>query len=165
MHCSRLRRFLLCRFTNRCSGWARVGLGGLLGVALNVSLAVGADELAVIVNQHSGVEQLTKAEVINLFLGRQKKLPSGASALTVDLAGSNAEKQQFYARLVNKQLTEINSYWARLFFSGQESPPRQVKTTEEMLEIVKDNKGAIGYVKLTEAEADSRVRVVYILAD
>jgi len=130
---------------------------------LSASLTAGADDLAVIVNSQSGVEQLTKAEVINLFLGRQKKLPSGATALTVDLAGPNAEKQQFYARLVNKELAEINSYWARLFFSGQGSPPRQVEASEEVLDIVENNKSAIGYVE--QAKVDSRVKIVYILKD
>ena len=141
--------------------WIRVG--GLLGFMLSASLTAGADDLAVIVNSQSGVEQLTKAEVINLFLGRQKKLPSGATALTVDLAGPNAEKQQFYARLVNKELAEINSYWARLFFSGQGSPPRQVEAPEEVLDIVENNKSAIGYIERNKV--DSRVKIVYILKD
>ncbi|MCB1921168.1 MAG: hypothetical protein KDJ28_14495 [Candidatus Competibacteraceae bacterium] len=130
---------------------------------LSASLSAGADDLAVIVNSQSGVEQLTKAEVINLFLGRQKKLPSGATALTVDLGGPNAEKQQFYARLVNKELAEINSYWARLFFSGQGSPPRQVEAPEEVLDIVENNKSAIGYIERNKV--DSRVKIVYILKD
>ena len=141
--------------------WIRVW--GLLGFMLSASLTAGADDLAVIVNSQSGVEQLTKAEVINLFLGRQKKLPSGATALTVDLAGPNAEKQQFYARLVNKELAEINSYWARLFFSGQGSPPRQVEAPEEVLDIVENNKSAIGYIERNKV--DSRVKIVYILKD
>lgn len=163
MCCSKLRRFLLCSFGNGFPKQAWVRIGGLFGLALSASLTAGADDLAVIVNPQSGVEQLTKAEVVNLFLGRQKKLPSGATALTVDLAGPNAEKQQFYTRLVDKQLAEINSYWARLYFSGQGSPPRQAEAVEEVLDIIENNKGAIGYVE--RAKVDPRVKIVYILAD
>ncbi|HPF58317.1 MAG TPA: hypothetical protein PK820_05925 [Candidatus Competibacteraceae bacterium] len=158
-----MRRFLLCSFGNGFPKQAWVRIGGLFGLALSASLTAGADDLAVIVNPQSGVEQLTKAEVVNLFLGRQKKLPSGATALTVDLAGPNAEKQQFYTRLVDKQLAEINSYWARLYFSGQGSPPRQAEAAEEVLDIIENNKGAIGYVE--RAKVDPRVKIVYILAD
>lgn len=122
-----------------------------------------AGELVVIVNPQSGVEQLSKSEVINIFMGRQKKLPSGTTALAVDLAGPNAEKKHFYARLVDKELAEINSYWARLIFSGQGSPPRQAETAEEVLDIVENNKGAIGY--LERNQADQRVRVVHILPE
>lgn len=79
----------------------------------------------------------------------------------MDLNGANAEKQQFYAQLVGKELAEINAYWARLIFSGQGSPPRQAEATDEVLDIVENNIGAIGYVK--SAQANPRVKVVYTL--
>lgn len=142
--------------------WARIRSVALLSLALSV-LTAGASELAVVVNLQSGIEPLTKAEVINIFLGRQKKLPSGKTALTLDLNGENAEKRQFYARLVDKDLAEINSYWARLIFSGQGSPPRQIETTEELLDIIENNRGAIGYIE--RAKVDQRVKIIYTLPD
>ncbi|MCB1777162.1 MAG: hypothetical protein KDI50_06980 [Candidatus Competibacteraceae bacterium] len=163
MFCLKQRPFLLNESDAGLPRWRVWIVVGLLAFMLSASLTAGAGDLAVIVNAKSGVEQLTKAEVINLFLGRQKRLPSGAAALTVDLAGPNAEKQQFYARLVNKQLAEINSYWARLFFSGQGSPPRQAEAPEEVLEIVENNQSAIGYVERTKV--NSRVKIVYLLED
>ncbi|MDQ5911063.1 MAG: hypothetical protein QG599_3160 [Pseudomonadota bacterium] len=141
--------------------WAWIRLVGLLGWLFSAGLPAETCDLVVIVNPQSGVEQLTKAEVINIFLGRQKKLPSGKAALAVDLNSANAEKQQFYAQLVSKELAEINSYWARLIFSGQGSPPRQAEATDEVLDIVENNIGAIGYVK--SAQVNPRVKVVYTL--
>ena len=105
--------------------------------------------------------ELTKAEVIHLFMGRQKRLPSGAAALTVDLGGTLPDKALFYATLVNKDLAEINSYWARLIFSGQGSPPLQAESTENVLEIVQNNRGAIGYVDADKVGPG--VRVVFRL--
>ena len=145
----RLRRLLVC-------WW-------LLGLAPCPGLGARASELAVIVNPQSGEAQLSKAEVINIFMGRQRKLPSGATALAIDLASQNAEKKHFYARLVGKELAEINSYWARLIFSGQGSPPRQAETAEEVLDIVENNKGAIGY--LERGQVNPRVMIVHILPE
>ncbi len=139
------------------------GAPRLLTLVLGLSLALASQGagLAVIVNPESGVSELTKAEVIHLFMGRQKRLPSGATALTVDLGGQQADKADFYAKLVNKDLAEINSYWARLIFSGQGSPPVQAESVADVLEIVQNNKGAIGYVEASKVGAG--VKIVFTL--
>ncbi|CAK0742630.1 hypothetical protein CCP3SC15_1200008 [Gammaproteobacteria bacterium] len=76
----------------------------------------------VIVNPESGVEMLSREEVINIFLGRYRKLPSGIMAQPIDQADQTG-KALFYKLLVGKELSEINSYWARLIFSGKTKPP------------------------------------------
>lgn len=114
-----------------------------------------ADDLVVIVNPASGVERLSRDDAVNIFMGRYKKLPSGVSALPLDQAG---EKAAFYRALLGKELPEIRSYWARLVFSGQSAPPRQLDSAADVIEIVASNKGAIGYVD--RKSVDVRVSVV-----
>jgi ABC-type phosphate transport system substrate-binding protein len=121
-------------------------------------LPAAASEPVVIVNLQSGVEKLSRDQVINIFMGRQKRLPSGIVALPVEQAQSATTRARFYQLLVKKDLPDINAYWARLFFSGQAQPPRQVSGAEEVLELVAGNKGAIGVVD--GARVDRRVRVV-----
>ncbi len=128
----------------------------LLAMTLLAPLAAG--EPVVIVNLQSGVEKLTHDEVTNLFMGRQKRLPSGLVALPVEQAQPASMRARFYQLLVKKDLPDINAYWARLFFSGQAQPPRQVDSAQEVLELVAGNRGAIGVVD--GALVDRRVRVV-----
>ena len=122
---------------------------------LVAGIACAAGDLVVIVNAGSGVDRLTREDAINIFMGRYKKLPSGISALPVD---ENGEKAAFYKLLVGKELPEIQSYWARLVFSGQGSPPRQMESPAEVIDTVANNKGAIGY--LDRKKVNSRVKVV-----
>ena len=96
-------------------------------------------------------------------MGRQKRLPSGTKALAVDQGSGAAAKADFYTRLVGKDLSEINSYWARLIFSGQGSPPMQAESADDVIEIVGNNKGAIGYVD--PGKVDARVKIVFTLSD
>jgi ABC-type phosphate transport system substrate-binding protein len=112
-------------------------------------------ELVVITNPGSGVEKLTRDEAVNIFMGRYRKLPSGMAALPVD---ENGEKAVFYRALLGKELPEVQSYWARLVFSGQGSPPRQMENADEVIETVVNNKGAIGYID--KRKVTSRVKVV-----
>jgi ABC-type phosphate transport system substrate-binding protein len=125
-----------------------------------VTLArAGEPSLVVIVNPESGVSSLSRAEVIDIFLGRYRKLPSGRAAMPIDVVTtSSAERTRFYQYLVKKSPAEISSYWARLVFSGQSSPPFQVPDAQTALELVKNNPNAIAYVERTAVT--SQVRVV-----
>ena len=109
-------------------------------------------------NPASGVDQLTRDEVIDIFLGRYRKLPSGRAALPIDVAESSAERARFYQLLVKKSSTEMSSYWARLVFSGQTSPPFQVPDVKTAVELVQSNPNAIAYVD--RASVNAHVKVV-----
>lgn len=126
-------------------------------LSLGVANATDTKGIVVIVNPESGVERLTRDEVIDIFLGRYRKLPSGRVALPIDVA-SSLERDQFYLLLVKKSPAEISSYWARLVFSGQTSPPYRVPDATTAVELVQSNPNAIAYVN--RAAVTSRVRVV-----
>ncbi len=119
--------------------------------------ALAASDIVVITNPGSGVERLTRDEVTAIYMGRSKKLASGLQAIPIDQAPTNPEKARFYRDLIDKELPEVNSYWARLTFSGRGTPPRQVNSISEVIETVATNKGAIGYIP--RANIDRRVRV------
>lgn len=118
-----------------------------------------AADVVVIANPRAGVDRLSRDEVVNIFLGRFRQLPSGLSALPADLPSNQPEKAVFYRQLVNKELAEINAYWARLVFSGRTVPPRQAVGNDDLVSWVAGNQGAIGYVD--RARADGRVKIVY----
>ena len=134
-------------------------LAQILIVCLTLSAPAWASGgLVVIVNKASGVQRLSRDDAVNIFMGRYQRLPSGITALPVD---DNPLKAAFYQALVGRNLPQIRSYWARLIFSGQGSPPRQMNNADEVITAVSENKGAIGYVD--RAQVDNRVRVVLSL--
>ncbi|NIV39835.1 MAG: hypothetical protein GWN58_63625, partial [Anaerolineae bacterium] len=86
-------------------------------------------------NPDSGLETLEREQIVNIYMGRYRKLPSGISALPLD---HTDHRETFYRTLVDKSLPAINAYWARLVFSGRGSPPNQVDTANEMLAMIAD---------------------------
>lgn len=131
-----------------------LGLGSFLALE-----ACASNDFVVVANVNSGLEKMSKDEVINVYMGRNRKLPSGISAVPLDLSNPLSEKANFYSVMVNKELSEISSYWARLLFSGQGSPPKQLKDADEALDYVIQSKGAIAYID--RKKADKRVKIVY----
>ena len=118
-------------------------------------------ELVVIANANSGINKLSKTDIVNLYMGKNRKFPNGLMALPVDLKNSDIEQAEFYSYLTGKDLPEINSYRARLHFSGLGSPPVQANSMDEVIDIVSENKGAIGYID--RKKIDKRVKLIFII--
>lgn len=131
----------------------------IIAFLLAVFSGEAAAELVVVANPNSGIERLSRDEVVNIFLGRLRQLPSGISAQPVDLSAGQPERSTFYRLLVSKELAEINAYWARLVFSGRTVPPKQAGGIDEMIGMVADSPGGIGYVE--RARVNETVKVVF----
>lgn len=124
--------------------------------ALLLPATAGAGELVVVVRQDSEIGQLSRDDVINIFLGRYRQLPSGKLAEPLDLVPDSGT---FYERLTGKSRAEINAYWARLLFTGRTSPPRSIASPDKLIEAVLQNSQAIGYID--QARVDRRLRIVF----
>jgi hypothetical protein len=118
-------------------------------------------ELVVVLNAQSNVEQLSKTQVVNIFLGHSRELPNGVAANPVDLPFGAPEKATFYQLLVNKDLDQIAAYWSRLVFAGSTSPPVQASSVTDALQYVATHRGAIAY--MDRRNADGRVKIVLSL--
>lgn len=127
------------------------------------ALPAMAAEWVLIANNKSGITRLTQDAVTNIYLGRYRRLDSGITADPIDQPDDSPLKAHFYRRLVDKNLPEINAYWARLVFSGKTQPPRTAHTSEEALQWVIRQPGALAYIE--RAKVDSRVMVVFEMAD
>ena len=126
--------------------------------APSVAQSVSAQTtLVVIVNPSIGVQHLSRREALDIFLGRYRSFPSGASALPIDLNIESPERQQFYLILAHKDAADMSSYWARLTFSGKVSPPFAVADARAAVDIVANNPNAIAYVD--RSAVDKRVRI------
>ena len=119
-------------------------------------------EIVVIVDVRSDIERLTRDEVVNIFLGRYRRLPTGAAAFPVDQPAAGELRSVFYRRLVDKSLSEINAYWSRLYFSGKTTPPVQARVAADVMAHVTGTPGGIGYIE--RSQLDARVKVVLALS-
>jgi hypothetical protein len=132
----------------------------LLLLAL-LPLAARAESIVVVVNPGSGVESLSRNDVINIFLGGFRQFPSGIPALPIDLPQGHPVREEFYRLLVGKNPSEINTYWSRLIFSGKTRPPIQAGRVEDAQSMVLGSAGAITYME--RSKAGGRVKIVFEL--
>ena len=136
-----------------------VGIAALLFASAPV--ATGAESIVVVVNASSGVEALSRNEVINIFLGSFRQMPSGQTAVPVDLPKGNPTRAEFYRLLVGKNPAEINTYWSRIVFSGKTRPPVQAERVEDAVSMVHNSASAVTY--LERSKVSGRLRIVFEL--
>ncbi len=117
-----------------------------LVLALAMAWAVARADIYVIVNANNAMRPLTNKEAIDLFMGRTRTFPNGDYVLACDLPRDHASRVTFYQSLTGMTQAQLNSYWSRLMFTGQVMPPQTIGSEAAMLEMVRRNPGAIGYV-------------------
>jgi len=132
----------------------------LLPLAASLLLAPATlADVAVIVHAKNTIATPPPKEVQDIFLGRTRAFADGRFAMPIDQ--SSPLRAEFYQALTARPIEQINAYWARLLFSGQASPPRQLADDAAVLKIVRENEAAIGYVD--PAHIDRSVRVLLLL--
>jgi hypothetical protein len=114
----------------------------------------------VVVSDRSSVGNLSQKEALHLFMGRSRTFAHGGVATRFDLA-DDAARAGFYSTLGGMSLAQVTSYWARLTFSGRSLPPQQLDGPAAMMERVRDNPLAIGW--LPYAPTGSGLRTVLVL--
>lgn len=116
--------------------------------------ALAQAEVAVIINP-AAAKQPSKAEVVNIFLGRDKSLTA------LDLQQWSAAKDMFYSQVMSKTEAQMTSYWSGLIFTGKGQPPQSVTDDAAMVSSVAANANMIGYVS-ADAVTD-QVKVLFTL--
>ncbi|HZZ92300.1 MAG TPA: phosphate ABC transporter substrate-binding protein [Usitatibacter sp.] len=123
--------------------------------------AVCAAELVVIVNPKNNATKLTPQQVALIFLGRAGSFPTGGAATPLDIREGSPLRDEFYARVAEKNPREVKAYWARLMFSGNGSPPRELPSAADVRRAVAADPTAIGYID--RATLDASVKEILTL--
>ena len=129
-----------------------------LALAWSPDAALAADALYVVVSAQSPVRAVAQKDVLALYTGRTRTLPGGEAATPIDQQHDGAARADFYLALTGMDIARINSYWARLHFTGQVQPPRTVEDDLAVVQRLRADPTAIGY--LTREPQDGSVRVV-----
>ena len=130
----------------------------MLLLVFGLSAMVARAEVVVIVHP-SNDAVVDKATLKKIFMGRTKTFPDGSSARPVDLEGGETRKA-FLAQYLQKNQGSLDSYWARMIFTGGGTPPKAYATEDDVRTLVANNRDAIGYID--SSRVDDSVKVLQI---
>lgn len=129
-----------------------------LPILLLISAQAWAD-IVVVVHPQSELKNLTKQQVIDIYMGRLQISADGGKIVPYDQPQDSEIRAAFYQNLTEKPVASVNAYWARLLFTGRAFPPRQPSDSMSIVDIVAESLYAIGYID--KKDLDDRVSVVF----
>ena len=143
----------------------RFFLTRLLGLAAALAFAQPAwADFYVVVNAANPQRTMTQKDVVDLYMGRSRAFGNGQFAIAFDLPRDSPERAAFYQSLTGLSAAQVTSHWSRLMFSGQSMPPQALPDEATMIEIVRRNPSAIGWLT-REPPPDKQLRTVLVLKE
>lgn len=124
----------------------------VLSIILLASYTATAN-VVVIVHPSNGVD-FDQSSISKLFLGKAKKFNDGNQAVPINQEENSAARASFNSSVLSKSGSQLKAYWSKLIFTGKGSPPKEVASDAEVIDLVSKNPNMIGYVdseSLTDA--------------
>jgi len=118
----------------------------------------------VVVNEANATETISKQQLENLFMKKSATWGNGQPVLPVDQAASSSTRNGFSKVIFGRDVNAIKSYWQRQIFSGRGVPPPEKASDDGVLDFVRANPGAIGYVS-SDTDVGSGVKVLEIAGE
>lgn len=133
----------------------------IAAVLLSVSWAWA--DVYVIVNSSNSLQAMTLDELNRIFLKKTKRFENGVNAEPIAHVEGSKPRTAFNQKILQRDEQQLKYYWSRKMFSGGDRPPSTVNSEADVITVVAEKVGAIGYV--TSPPKDSRVKVVFQIKD
>ena len=123
-------------------------------------VAQGNSGYQVVIHVDNPSTSLEKDQVSNFLLKKKSRWADGTSVAPVDLASDSSVRAAMSEDIHGRSVSSIKNYWQRQIFSGRNIPPPELDSDAAVLDYVRSNRGAIGYV--SSASSPSGVKVVRV---
>lgn len=134
-----------------------IRLTALLALLMFSAVLHADDAIMVVANTKQVELSLSKQEVRNLFLGGSV----GYTLNAVALPPRHRTRVLFNTKVIGLTEARIQSYWAQMRFSGRKKPPLQLDSTNEVIQFLVQNEGAIAYLP-ADVDVPEELSVVYV---
>lgn len=114
-------------------------------------------EIAVIVNL-ANTDAIKKENIASLYLAKTRTFPGGKTAIPLDRPEGSPIRVEFVSKVIEKDESQMKSYWSRLIFTGKGVPPKVLESDAEVKEMVARNPDTIGFIDA--GAVDGTVKVV-----
>lgn len=116
-----------------------------------------ADAAVVIIAHPENQAALTETELQRIYTGRSNTLSNGSTITPLNLSDGNPLRNQFDEQALGRSSSQIKAYWSKLVFTGKGTPPKEVSSENDVIELVLQNPAMIGYVADTTDTGGAKI--------
>ncbi len=128
--------------------------GFSLALACWLPLPAGA-EIVVITNTANQASRMFSEQAAQFFLGKSNQFTP------VEQGKESAIRRDFYQKIANKSLAQVEAVWAKIEFSAKGPMPKSYSNDAAVKKAVAADPTAIGYID--KASVDDTVKVLLTL--
>jgi|GEM_PF-744032 hypothetical protein len=132
---------------------------GLIGI---FCISVGYADVAIIAHPDNPLTTLAPMDIKRIFLKQTKRFPDGSPVQVATLAPDQSLTRAFYQSALTMTESQWRTYWAQYSFSGQKSPPAELRDQDIMLQWVASTPDALGFIHVERV--DDSVKVLRTLS-
>ena len=114
----------------------------------------------VIVHLANPVTSLSTDALRQIFLKQKTRWEDGEAIKPVDLGLQSAVRDEFSREVLARSVQAVRSYWLQRIFSGGYVPPPELHSDQAVIEYVRSNRGAVGYVSALADVSSAKVIIV-----
>ena len=115
-------------------------------------------DILIVTAADSAIEQLSRDEAEQLYLGRKASLSASTPLQLLDLPPGEL-RDQFYRLLTGKNPIQTRAYWSRMVFTGRALPPKESGGEQDTRRLLLETPGAVGYLSSSYAD-DPALRIL-----
>jgi len=120
--------------------------GTLLLMSMKSVAVCGQETFLVITNQDNPTTTMSREMISNVYLKKVERWEDGKRVRPVDLPKSSMLRESFTRDIIGRDVSAVLSYWHQMMFSGKGVPPLLRSSESDVVEFVRSNPGAIGYI-------------------
>jgi hypothetical protein len=127
-------------------------------LALCATLALSAPasaEIVVITSPANQASRMFSEQAAQFFLGQSNQFTP------IEQGKESPIRREFYQKLANKSVSQVESQWAKLEFAGKGTAPKSYSSDAAVKKAVAADPTALGYIN--KASVDDTVKVLLTL--
>ena len=116
--------------------------------------------VVIIANKSVKEDRKSKDDIKNIFLGKIVKWEDGTKINIAVLKKENELHKTFAKDYTQKTTSQFEKWWRQMVFTGKGTLPKTFESQETLVEYVKENGGAIGYVD--NADITGEIKIIAV---
>jgi ABC-type phosphate transport system substrate-binding protein len=117
-------------------------------IVLNIVLSFFtlANAHVIVVNRKNKIQKISNAQVKDIFLGEKLRWDDNFPVHLIDYSSNFPLRIKFTEEVIGVSIPRVYKTWVRLSLAGTSTPPKILRTEEEVVSAVMNDPYAIGYI-------------------
>ncbi|MAF10760.1 hypothetical protein CMK11_09930 [Candidatus Poribacteria bacterium] len=100
-----------------------------------------------IVNAATDVQEMSCDDLAEAFLGKRTLWEDDTRIAPAMLRDRDEATREFIEAVVGRTVRQFRAYWRKRLFAGRGSGPKTFRSSEQVIEFVKDHSGAVAVIR------------------